>query len=505
MDNHDASLSMSGQTMTPDTDFNGAYQNQVGKVLYFHYFSQFQSQELLVKEVQSFNINESFILENINVNAFEQAVAGLMARHESLRTVFQCENGEVRQRILTTAECGLPITYFDVRHETDKMEAKDRLGHACWKTRFDFYRGPLFKAVVVRVEDTVSWVFLAINHVVCDIYSLYVLREDFYSFYSALAQDTSPVLPPQLFQARDYAAWQHKLFDAEDKSGIRKFWIDSLWQDLPRAMLKTFYKDAAPRVEHAYAAMIEAGLRADGVKDYQPLARALNGYCNRPLPTKGSGYSFCLDEDLFQDFKALSVTLSTTMNNLVTTALSLMVHALTGRTDIILAVSASTRDHYKLQRIVGWLMNYMLVRYTLREEHSVARQVAVNQQTFLKVMPYKHYPIDYIFRELDISLDSLGTFFVNYIKHTRDRDDIDPPRHLTGDTIVTADVDCTVNEFENCFRIFFNYKTEFFLPSTIEFLAQSFLDTCRYMVRNPDEPLWSLKKNLMENSCTPKS
>ena len=66
---------------------------------------------------QAYNMPKAFVLEDLDVPALQRALAGIVDRHEVLRTAIVLVDGEPRQRILDRV--ALPLTELDVSADSD--------------------------------------------------------------------------------------------------------------------------------------------------------------------------------------------------------------------------------------------------------------------------------------------------------------------------------------------------------------------------------------------------
>jgi hypothetical protein len=104
----------------------------------------------------AYNIPGVYVLEgDLDRDALAESLAALVARHESLRTVFrEDEAGEVRQFVRPAADTGFAPGFDDLRADDDREEKVKRQVQAAGGTPFDLANGPLLRAHLYRVETT---------------------------------------------------------------------------------------------------------------------------------------------------------------------------------------------------------------------------------------------------------------------------------------------------------------------------------------------------------------
>ncbi len=89
-----------------------------------------------------FNMPSAFLLRGkADAAILGKAFETLVARHESLRTVFKDDNGTVKQQIKSVAECGF---HFELLHQQDAQTLR-QVAEALSAEPFDLENGPLIR------------------------------------------------------------------------------------------------------------------------------------------------------------------------------------------------------------------------------------------------------------------------------------------------------------------------------------------------------------------------
>src|SRR5690606_28916928 len=111
----------------------------------------------------------------------ETALADLVTRHETMRTVFVSEQGEPRQRILSPD--GFRCELIDVASDADPLARTRVLAREHAHTRFRLDREPPFRATLVRLGQERHALLLCMHHIITDRWSMGILLRDFVRAY----------------------------------------------------------------------------------------------------------------------------------------------------------------------------------------------------------------------------------------------------------------------------------------------------------------------------------
>ncbi|MFL6233377.1 MAG: amino acid adenylation domain-containing protein, partial [Thermoanaerobaculia bacterium] len=173
------------------------------------------------------------------------ALRGVAARHESLRTTFPAVDGRPVQAV--AAEPALELERVEL-DELSEAVALARLEEEV-KRPFDLARGPLGRALLIRLGEDDHLLALTLHHVVADGGSMAVLFRELAALY---AGETLPELPVQY---PDYAVWQRGWLQGEVLDAQLAFWRGEfptppqpldLPTDRPRPATQTFRGGAVP-------------------------------------------------------------------------------------------------------------------------------------------------------------------------------------------------------------------------------------------------------------------
>ncbi len=186
--------------------------------LSFNQESLFLLKEML-PESPLFNVPSAWRIRGpLDVESFEAAVKGLMRRHESLRTRFARQGGELLQ--IPTEEIP-PLARVDLAGGSE---------HAALELVRERARRPLglqappVDATLVTLGSEDHIFSLVLHHIITDGWSTGVIERDLGQLYRAARDDTDAGLPALPLQYGDYAAWERQNLQGDTLAAMAEHW-----------------------------------------------------------------------------------------------------------------------------------------------------------------------------------------------------------------------------------------------------------------------------------------
>lgn len=168
----------------------------------------------------------------LSVAGLRQALDGLTARHEMLRTTFSFQHRQLVQRI--HAPRPLPLVFVDLsdrpdpeRAAADAMdrEIAERIDPADWPIRVRLWR--VRKAEHVRVRKAEHVLCVNVHHLVTDRWSNGTLAADLATLYNQLITGEGD-LPEIGWQYAEWSEWQRRRFEAGRLRELQEYWLGKL-------------------------------------------------------------------------------------------------------------------------------------------------------------------------------------------------------------------------------------------------------------------------------------
>lgn len=304
---------------------------------------------------------------SLHVGALEQSLAEIIRRHEAWRTSFPLLNGQHVQAIQPAPAIKLPVT--DLRHLTEATREAEALRLASEHARlpFDLARGPLLRALLVRLGDEEHRLFLTLHHIIFDGITIYqVFLPELHTLYEAYSSEQPSPLPELPIQYGDFAVWQRERLQGDIITDQLAYWKRQL--------------AGAPTVLEL------------------PTDRP------RPaLPTyRGFVKSFALGESLTNSLRALNREQGVTPFTLLLTAFNTLLYRYTGQEDILVGTATSGRRHPEVEKLMGMFMNMVVIRTNLAGDPTFGELLARVREATLEAQAHADVPFEYVVKELQL-------------------------------------------------------------------------------------------------------
>uniref|UniRef100_UPI0035711F9B amino acid adenylation domain-containing protein n=1 Tax=Streptomyces longispororuber TaxID=68230 RepID=UPI0035711F9B len=280
---------------------------------------------------------------DLDVPALAAAVRDVVARHESLRTLFVTDDrGVPAQVVVAEADVVLDVPVRDVAPDAVAAEVAAEVGRA-----FDLSVEIPVRACLLRCAPDEHVLVLLLHHIAADGESLGPLSRDLATAYAARRQGRAPRYPELAVTYADYTLWQRDLLgDADDPGSVLSrqlaYWRTEL-ADVPQPLRLPADRPRPPVASH----------RGDTV-------------AFRIAPEARAGL-----DDVARAHGA-------TVPMVLQSALAVLLHLMGGGDDVTVGSSIAGRTDEGLADLVGFFVNTWVLRADLSGDPSfedVVRQV----------------------------------------------------------------------------------------------------------------------------------
>ncbi|HKH46680.1 MAG TPA: amino acid adenylation domain-containing protein, partial [Thermoanaerobaculia bacterium] len=160
--------------------------------------------------------------------ALSRAIDEVVRRHEAWRTTFPVLDGRPLQTVVPPAPVPLPRIDLSDLPETAREREADRLRTEASRRTFDLPRGPLVRALLVRLAPDLHELVLVVHHIVTDWYSFVVFWGEVQKLYPALLAGRPADLPELSVQYADFAVWQREQLSGPALQPHLDYWLRHL-------------------------------------------------------------------------------------------------------------------------------------------------------------------------------------------------------------------------------------------------------------------------------------
>ncbi|MBV8786757.1 MAG: amino acid adenylation domain-containing protein, partial [Mycobacterium sp.] len=304
----------------------------------------------------------------LDTAAMAAALNDVVARHESLRTLFCAPDGIPEQKIIPAEQARVGWQVIDASgwptgQLDDAIEAATR--HS-----FELAAEIPLRAELFRVGDDEHVLAAAIHHIAADGWSIAPLARDLALAYTARAAGHSPSWAPLAVQYADYTLWQREQLGDLSDSGSRVGAQLAYW-------------------EQALAGMPDR-LQLPTDRPY-------------PLVADYHGASVTVDwpTQLQQQVVRLAREHNATSFMVVQAALAVLLAKLTASSDVAVGFPIAGRGDPALDELVGFFVNTLVLRVDLAGDPTVAEVLAQVRQRSLAAYDNQDVPFEILVERLN--------------------------------------------------------------------------------------------------------
>ncbi|MCX5414993.1 non-ribosomal peptide synthetase [Streptomyces sp. NBC_00059] len=301
----------------------------------------------------------------LDTDALTRALTDVVARHESLRTVFPDTRGVPSQLVLDAAGADLDLTPRDIEPALLDTVLSAETAYA-----FDVGTERPVRARMLRLGTESHVLVLLVHHIAGDGWSLAPLARDLGTAYRARAAGEAPGWDELAVQYADYTLWQRELLgDEEDPAGAA-------------ARQLAFWRDALA-----------------GLPDLLDLP------LDRPRPAvathRGDAFAFPVDAATHQALDAVARTHGCSLFMVLQAALAVLLRAHGAGDDVPLGTPVAGRTDEAADDLIGFFVNTLVLRTDLSGNPTFAQVLDRVREFDLAAYAHQDLPFERLVDALD--------------------------------------------------------------------------------------------------------
>ncbi len=414
----------------------------------------------------TYNIPLSALLRGaFDTAAFAAAFGDVVARHDSLRTVFAEVDGVPSQCVLDLAGIGMPIAVTEV----DRSEVDAAVAEAV-RYRFDLSAGIPIRADVFRCGDHEWMLVLLIHHIAGDGLSAATLLRDLSVAYAARLAGRAPGWQPLPVQYVDYTLWQRELLGSpDDPDSVVARQFDYWRRELAGAPEQLRLPTDRPRP--------------------------------RVATYRGDMALFGIDPEVRAAVERLAMRRGATVSMVLQSALAVLLFKLGAGEDIPIGSPIAGRTDEALADLVGFFVNTWVLRAAVAPEATFAEILDQVRTKALAAYENQDAPFELLVELLNPTRSAAHHPLFQVLLSFQDS--TLSTLELPGVEITPRPPAGTTSRFDLTFNIgdapgvpgwegFIEYATDLFDRSTVEAMADRLVRTLRRLVSDPEITIGSV-------------
>ncbi|HEY1403995.1 MAG TPA: amino acid adenylation domain-containing protein, partial [Pyrinomonadaceae bacterium] len=397
----------------------------------------------------AYNVNATVELKGeLNAREMMITIERLAERHDALRTTVTADGeSQIIHERLPPQTRQLDYSALSPQERETSVE-RCRLAES--EEAFDLVKGPLFRALLIRLETNRYLLSLTAHHIICDGTTMGVLLEEMAQIYAGNGGRL-----PEPMQFPVYLELCARERETPEMVAQREYWLGqcaadlpapSLPTDRPRPAMKTYH---GGRVSITVAPALAAELRGAARKSGCTLFMFLLG-----------GFAYLLAKYSGQD-------------------------------EVVTGIPVAGRPFPGSERLVGYCTHLLPLRSKLTDEITVGEFLRQNRTALLEALDHQDFPFSELIRQMGDRRDSSLSRAVSNVFNLEPISALPAiaglELSLVEPVIRFTAFDLSVNVIETGEELLFNcdYNTDLFDRDTIERLLNVYQTIARAMAGDP--------------------
>ncbi|WP_242143310.1 MULTISPECIES: condensation domain-containing protein [unclassified Bacillus cereus group] len=400
---------------------------------------------------------------NVSKEGIEFALQAIVRKHEILRTIYQSDEGNLYQKILSSALVNL--AYYDFSHlNSKKAEAYAiRLFEDDVMKPFNIEQEIPIRAQLMKVNKKEQWLTVNFHHIAVDGWSIGVFMKELSAEYNAYVcgnkEDNREALN---LQYADYSYWMKEWLQTKEADRKIQYWLKQLEGAQPLEFAGDF-----PKPVH--------------------------------MSTSGDCYKFKMDNDLWKRIKGFCREEKITEFVFLYTAYAITMYRYTEQTDFSIAVPVANRSLVELKSLIGNFVNIIVIRTIVDGNTTVHHMLTKMKKVIKEGISAQEIPFEHL---VEIVQPERKIGLIPFVQHAFAFQNFESiSLELEGITSINIDTKTKGAKFDISFILrevnegcigMIEYATDLYKTTSMERLVQHFFNIAESMLINQDQTLLML-------------
>lgn len=388
------------------------------------------------------------LLGGLCMTQLRRCVDFLIARHESLRTVFKNQSGKNYSEIMPPTPCKIEVKAINKAHLDDAMINASHQS-------FDLSAGPLMRLQIFKLGNKDQVLMITQHCIITDAWSMGIFLQELSTLYASDESQWQTIFPPLTIQYVDYVAWKNQSLLVGNLQKQCDYWRNQLANSTVLNLPTTYTR---------------------------PKFKTYNG----------RRHYFYLGRDLFVSIKDLEQTMHVSLFTLLLSAFAILLGRYSGQEDILIGTPIANRSHKDTMGVIGLFANRLALRIDLSKSPNFVMVVERVKQTCLEAYLHQDIPFEYLSEMLQVKCEIMFS-----LKSASDEMSLTLPgiedEVLTSRCYYTShDLSLNISEMADGLGCNLEYNIDLFSAERMAALARDFKMLLKALVSDVNQRAFSL-------------
>ncbi|TKH41704.1 hypothetical protein C1I60_20515 [Paenibacillus terrae] len=381
----------------------------------------------------AYHISGQLLIEgDLVVSKFIEATREVILRHESFRTYFELQAGEIVQKIRDTMTFEIPFSRIP-----QEEAAQARISFI---RPFYLDKAPLLRIKLFEFIQGGFMLLMDMHHIIADGFSMTIMMDEIIRRYQGRE------LADIQLHYKDFVAWKQQQIIGSKWKEHRPYWLGALNGELPVLQMPTDFS--------------------------RPQTQSF----------EGDSLTVTLDGKLAKSLYQLAQNTESTLFMVLLAAYNVLLAKYSGQEDIIVGSPVAGREHVDTQAMIGMFVNTLALRNYPQSTLTFQSFLQEVKQSTLLALEHQEYPFDELVDQLELVRDVsrnpvFDTMFSlqNVGMNTLEVEGVQfkPEEYNVG--VAQVDFSLLVTEEQDRVTLVWEYATKLFKPETIRKLAEHYI------------------------------